>query len=387
MIIRKSKETVIFLALVASFALSCSQVEQPQTEAQKLQNTKSPGQKPADAKSSGASWGVVPYWNNLPRDPIHPPRTVYLDVYWRDFKPTAATALTPQTVVAAIEKRLGRSLAAGPPVAIRFKATGDANDGPLPEWFPATWRAPKKCETEANQQLPSWVETEQLRAHAELVKTLASALDGHVQVAWMEPGSYGFWGEGHLDGAPPECHSTIQTREALIQPWVESFRKTPLSVTMDWIRDKDDPQHRLRNIWNTAAQIGLRFDCLGFWHDEYAAVVESMASAGVSGWNGPWGGEFCYAENGSRWSMGSDTVSNIDELRAHAPPAVAQMTGEARRNRTLNVVRDCGWSYVAGAGGSLLTKPGEAARTLENAMNGGQRDLKKCALAAGVGNQ
>ena len=384
--IQNPKQTVILLALVAAFVTSCHRGDEPQASRQP-QNVNSAGQQPTD-KLSGSSWGIVPYWNNSPPNPIHAPRAEYLDIYWRDFKPTATAELTPQAVLAAIEKRLGRALNSGPPVAIRFKATGDAKNGPLPEWFPASWRAPSKCEKpEPDQQLPSWVDNEQVRAHADLVKALASALDGHPQVAWMEPGSYGFWGEGHLDGAPAECQAAIQTREALIKPWVESFRKTPLSVTMDWIRDKDDPEHRLRNLLNTAVHIGLRFDCLGFWHDEYAAVVEGMSSAGMSNWDGPWGGEFCYAEDGSIWSMGSDNVSNIDYLRSHAPSAVARMNGEARRNRTLKVVHDCGWSYVAGAGGSLLTKPGEAALALENAMNEGRRDLKKCALAAGAANQ
>lgn len=387
MITQTPKQTAMLIVLVNALLLSCNRGDEPHTKGQPgpAQNAHSVVQ-PTD-QATGILWGVAPYWNDPPSDPIHAPRAVYLDIYWRDLKPTPTSVLTPQTVLAAIERRLGRALMVGPPVAIRFKATGDAENGPLPDWFPASWRAPGRCETEDKQQLPSWTDNEQVRAHADLVKALASGLDGHPQVAWMEPGSYGFWGEGHLDGAPLECQSPIETREALIRPWVESFRKTPLSVTMDWIRDKDDPEHRLRNIWNTAAHIGLRFDCLGFWHDEYAAVVERMADAGMSGWKGPWGGEFCFGENGSRWSMGSDSVSDLEVLRSNAPSAVRQMTGEARRNRTLKVVRDCGWSYLAGAGGSLVTKPGEAALALENVMNEGQRDLKKCALAAAAANQ
>lgn len=389
--LRYSTLPLIFLGFMA-VELGCDRAPDAQSNTQvaspapSANESKTAGLPPASAHSSATPWGLVPYWNNLPQDPIHQPRAVYLDIYWRDFKPNADTALTQTSVLAAIEKRLGRSLAGGPPVAIRFKATGDARQGPLPEWFSAGWRAPKKCNTEEDQQLPAWTDPEQVRAHTDLVKALGSALDGHPQVTWVEPGSYGFWGEGHVDGAPPECGASIETREALARPWVESFRKTPLSITMDWIRAKDDPAHRLRTIWSGAGSIGLRFDCLGFWHDEYAAVVDNLAADAQSGWTGPWGGEFCYSEQGAQWAMGSESVANIKKLRAGAPPAVAIMTSAARRNRVLDVVRDCGWSYVAGAGGSLLTQPGEAARALEDVIKGSARDLQKCAKAAKVGN-
>jgi hypothetical protein len=116
-------------------------------------------------------------------------------------------------------------------------------------------------------------------------------------------------------------------------------------------------------------------------------TVERMADAGLSGWKGPWGGEFCFQENGSRWSMGSDNVSNLEVFRRNAPSAVRQNDRRGQTESHSQVVRDCGWSYLAGAGGSLLTKPGEEALALENVMNEGQRDLKKCALAAAAANQ
>ena len=50
-------------------------------------------------------------------------------------------------------------------------------------------------------------------------------------------------------------------------------------------------------------------------------------------------------------------------------------------------MRACGWSYVAGAGASLLQKEwAESAKLLEAAMVGPPRDLMKCAQAARIGN-
>ena len=270
-------------------------------------------------RSSAASWGLVPYWNNFPTNPIHEPRAVYLDLYWRDLKPNEDTKLTPEWVRTAIERRLKRSLSTSPKVAIRFKATGDVDDGPLPNWFKPNWKAPEECNTRKTQQLPAWKDPAQLDAHAEIVRSLAAALDGHPQIAWIEPGSYGFWGEGHLDGAPAACVPGIKTREDLVRPWVEAFKHTPLSVTMDWFRPKDDPDHKLRELWTQAPLIGMRFDCLGFWHDEYAMVIQDMATAKVTGWNGPWGGEFCSAEIGAQWSMGSDKAASDDLVKEARP--------------------------------------------------------------------
>jgi hypothetical protein len=343
----------------------------------------------ANAQPTATPWGLVPYRQYPPENPSHKPRAEYLQIFWGDLKPTEDASLTRDSVRAAIEKRLSRPLAAGPPVNIRFIATGDEKEGPLPDWFKPEWKAPAKCQTKKGQQLPAWSDPKQILAHAEIVKALAAALDGDPQVAWIEPGSYGFYGEGHIDGAPEECVPSIETRIALAEPWVSSFKRTPLSVLVAWMRPKDDPNHRLRDLWGSTASVGLRFDCLGFWQDEYASVIEAMAAEHLSGWTGPWGGEFCYSEPGAQWSMGLDKVDNIKEVIAGAPPSVKKMNGEARRARVLSVVRDCGWSYVAGAGSSLLeltVEKGKLAQALEEAMSGPPRDLKKCAAAARVGN-
>src|SRR5215213_5246731 len=123
MITQKLKRTVILILLVA-FLLSCNRGEEPQTKDQpgQPQNANSVGQ--PTGKATAILWGVAPFWYEPPADPIHAPRVVYLNIYWRDLKPTSTSVVTSQTVLAAIEKRLGRALRVGPPVAIRFKATG-----------------------------------------------------------------------------------------------------------------------------------------------------------------------------------------------------------------------------------------------------------------------
>lgn len=385
MILRSlSSLAILFTGLLLSASSSCGG-SQPNP---KLPNSLTSAQKagPSPEKKS-SDWGLMPYWHDSLSDPIHPPRAIYLNLYWRDLKPDADTPLTNEKIREVIEKKLKRTIAEGPPIAIRFKATGETGEGPLPDWFKPNWRAPDKCnKAEADQQLPAWIDPAQLKAHTEIVNALANALDGDSQILWIEPGSYGYWGEGHVDGAPPECVASIETREALIRPWIESIHKTPLSINMDWIRAKDDPDHRLRSLWGKSASIGLRFDCLGFWHDEYAAVIENIAAAKLPGWSGPWGGEFCYAEEGVSWATGSEKFAN--DVRKHAPEEVRKMNGEARFNRVQRVIADCQWSYIAGAGGSLLEKPtGKIAQLLEARMSGAPpRDLVKCAAAARIGN-
>jgi len=390
MIVRCSKRAAILL-IISALWLGCGRHDGPEPQVNNASQGAGDGAQAGNMPDRAKPRGIVPYAGALQEKPvIHEPNAEYLLVYWRDFKPTADAPLTKESVLAAIEKRLNRPLSTDKPqVAIRFNATGHAKNGPLPDWFKPEWRAPPLCNTAADQQLPAWTDPEQLAAHAELVKALASALDGHPRVAWVEPGSYGFWGEGHIDGAPAGCVPRIETREALARPWVENFRRTPLSVTMNWMRNTDDPAHRLRTIWGSAASIGLRFDCLGFWHDQYGSVVEAMDAAHLSGWTGPWGGEFCWGEDGARWAMGSDKFANGDIL-GNAPPAVLKMKGDERRKRVLDVVRHCGWSYLAGAGGTLLEKElenGKLAKELEGAMTGAPRDLRKCAEALRAGHK
>lgn len=335
------------------------------------------------APTAPAIAGIVPYWNNLPRTPVHPPKTIYLNVYWADLQPSTGAPLDPASLTQIIETRLTRKLDGSAPIALRFIATGDTEaynnpsdprGRPLPSWFPKGWRADKKCETEKGQQLPSWT-PEQVKEHERLVRALGAALDGHPGIAWVEPGSYGFWGEGHLDGAPKVCLQDIKTRKALARPWVDSFRKTSLSVTMDWLRTKDDPNHQLLALWSSAASVGLRFDCLGFSHDEVREVVGTLDQNAKSGWSGPWGGEFCYQEKGAQWSVG---LLNKPEKSWETPPSVKKMNGTQRSERVTGVIRACGWSYVAGAGSSLLEPANAlAGKALEQAM-GTTRDLKAC---------
>ena len=379
------------LLTVCLFAWACFDSDASQDSAAKISQV-SNSSKDLTKQSPSNPWGIVPHWDNALKDPIHEPRAVYLNLYWIDLKPTAETKLTKESIIAAIELKLKRQLSADRPVAVRFVATGDSTAGPLPNWFEPSWKAPKECNTEDKQQLPAWKDSAQLTAHADIVRALAAALDGDPHIAWIEPGSYGFWGEGHVDGAPKSCEASIETRTALIRPWIESFQKTPLSVTMDWFRREDDPDHRLRDLWGKAANLGLRFDCLGFWHDQYAQVIEDMASAKVS-WNGPWGGEFCFGDKGAQWATGSDKVT-VEQLsegmkgedKKEFQATFKSLTGKATQNRVLGVVRDCHWSYLAGAGGSLLNKEARPiAELLEAAMKmDSKRDLMKCAQAARV---
>jgi hypothetical protein len=153
---------------------------------------------------------------------------------------------------------------------------------------------------------------------------------------------------------------------------------------MDWFRPADDPNRKLLTFWSQARSIGVRFDCLGFWHDQYATVIERILEEPEGKWNGPWGGEFCYSEEGALWSIGA-LAAPPKEFDENPLPQFAKLGNDARRERVLNLLSKCDWNYIAGAGGSLLSKNSKGftfAPSLEIALERNGRDLNQCLKAA-----
>src|SRR2546430_2127417 len=109
-----SSDSLTYFLLVALLFSACWNNEKSERQRSQTNLLSSKYLNPVPSYNGISLWGLVPYWNNLPTNPIHPPRAVYLDLYWRDLKPKQDTKLTAAWVVAAIEKRLNRPLSAEP---------------------------------------------------------------------------------------------------------------------------------------------------------------------------------------------------------------------------------------------------------------------------------
>lgn len=64
--------------------------------------------------------------------------------------------------------------------------------------------------------------------HLDLIKRLGARYDGHPDLAHVDLGSIGWWGEWHLSGGDANKLPTIENREKVIDAYLAAFKKTPL---------------------------------------------------------------------------------------------------------------------------------------------------------------
>jgi len=92
-----------------------------------------------------------------------------------------------------------------------------------------------------------------LSRHIRLIEALGRRYDGSRDLALVDIGSVGLWGEWHMSGTGVKMPS-VETRRKIIDAYVRSFRKTPLVML---IGDLDGLKYA------TSKGAGWRADCLG----------------------------------------------------------------------------------------------------------------------------
>jgi hypothetical protein len=83
---------------------------------------------------------------------------------------------------------------------------------------------------------PRYDHPEFLKAFRELNELLATELDGHPQVEWMDLIMYGFWGEAHtsdLKSPFPDYLTAERTMVGLTKLQLDAWKKTPLAVNTE----------------------------------------------------------------------------------------------------------------------------------------------------------
>jgi hypothetical protein len=89
-----------------------------------------------------------------------------------------------------------------------------------------------------------------LNAHLDFIKRLGERYDGHPDIAHIDLGSIGWWGEWHLSNRMP----TLENRMKVVNAYLAAFKKTPLLML---IRGGDCLKYAC------AHGTGWRADCLG----------------------------------------------------------------------------------------------------------------------------
>jgi hypothetical protein len=137
---------------------------------------------------------------------------------------------------------------------------------------------------------PDFSDPKFLEAHREFIMSLGARYDNDPRIAWIDIGTYGFWGEWHwLYGGDHEAlEITDETKEEILEHYYQAFPNTPKVITFD-----DVFAHR----YVVERGGGIRNDCLaGLFdgEDQNEVYLEYVGELNETAWKkGIINGEFC----------------------------------------------------------------------------------------------
>jgi hypothetical protein len=159
-----------------------------------------------------------------------------------------------------LDKALEAARIKGQTLLIRIAPYGTRDDNDVPGWYRELVGPSRKWKYQS--EVNGWMVDAEDPRYAEhfggLIRELGARYDGHPDLEAVDISIVGAWGEG----AGSELLSR-NAREALINAYTESFRKTPLIALM---MDQETNMYA-----NSQIPVGWRMDCLGdlgFWADE-----------------------------------------------------------------------------------------------------------------------
>ena len=79
--------------------------------------------------------------------------------------------------------------------------------------------------------IPDFDDPTMLDRHIDFIKRLGAAYDGHPDIARIEMGSIGWWGEWHMSRCKAATMPTLENRHKVIDAYRAAFAKTPLMMT------------------------------------------------------------------------------------------------------------------------------------------------------------
>ncbi len=166
----------------------------------------------------------------------------YFRVYWKFIEPAKDEYRWDL-----IDKTLETAGARGQTLLLRIAPYGTGADNDVPDWYrqmvgkeeglPEKWRT--------NPEDPRYVEH-----FGDMVQDLGARYDGHPVLESVDLSIVGAWGEG----AGSE-KLTQRTREALVDSYLDAFKKTPLVMLLT---DEKTNRYGL-----SRRDVGWRVDCLG----------------------------------------------------------------------------------------------------------------------------
>jgi hypothetical protein len=174
----------------------------------------------------------------------HPPTSIaYFRVYWKFVEPEQGRYDWPM-----LDKALATARERGQTLMLRIAPYGTDKDNDVPAWYRAmlgaeSGLAEKKWRT--NPEDPRYA-----RHFGAMIRALGARYDGHPDLESVDLSIVGAWGEG----AGSELLSQT-TREALVDAYLEAFRRTPLLMLLT--------DAKTNGYGISKRNVGWRVDCLG----------------------------------------------------------------------------------------------------------------------------
>jgi len=137
---------------------------------------------------------------------------------------------------------------------------------------------------------PDFSDPKFLKAHHDFIMALGARYDNDPRIAWIDIGTYGFWGEWHwlYRGNHEALEITEETKKAILEHYYGAFPNTPKVITFD-----DIFGHR----YVVKHGGGIRNDCLaGLFNgeDQNEVYLEYVGDLNKTAWKtGIINGEFC----------------------------------------------------------------------------------------------
>lgn len=184
-------------------------------------------------------------------NPIYDTKLQYRTYEWRDIEPEPGVIDWTE-----FERGWGDIALTGRRVGFRISACtpGSGNPYDIPEWLVQEGVALRPYSVDGHEGLaPDWDDPRFLEAHRRLIMALGARYDRDDRVAWIDVGSYGFWGEWHV-WRNEALAATQATKQAILEVYFEAFPTKPKVIAFD------DP---FAVKWVTSRGGGIRNDCLG----------------------------------------------------------------------------------------------------------------------------
>jgi len=154
------------------------------------------------------------------------------------------------------ERFWGNIAQTGKRVGFRITAAlpGEVGHVDIPDWLVQMGVALRPYEIDNQSGMaPDWDDPNFLQAHHDLLMALGQRCNDDPRIAWIDIGSYGFWGEWHVY-LNDSLAATDASKQAIIDDYLEAFPDKMKVIPFD-----DD----FGTEYATNHGCGIRNDCLG----------------------------------------------------------------------------------------------------------------------------